>query len=82
MRNAASIARGAPAETSVPSVESISRSKLISPRPIVTGSISRRTCITRGSRKSNASSIWNPSRRSGGIAMLNWTIVPASTPNA
>ena len=51
MRKAASIARGALAETSEPSVELMSTLKLMSPRPIVTGSISSRTWCTRGSRE-------------------------------
>ena len=52
MRKAASIARGAWSETSEPSIELMSRLKLMSPRPIVTGSISTKTRWTRGSRKS------------------------------
>ena len=54
MRNAASIARGACSETSEPSVELMSRLKLMSPRPIVTGSIRISTRLSRGSREVEA----------------------------
>ena len=50
MRKAASIARGASSETSEPSVELMSTLKLMSPSPIVTGSMSSRTWRTRSSR--------------------------------
>src|SRR3954452_7398820 len=51
MRNALSIAAGAWSETSVPTMLLRSRSKLISPRLRVTGSISSSTRRTSGSRQ-------------------------------
>ena len=53
MRKAASIARGAWSETSEPSVELISTLKLMSPSPIVTGSMRSSTLRTRSSRNEN-----------------------------
>ena len=82
MRKAASIARGASSETSEPSVELISTLKLMSPRPIVTGSIRRSTWRTFGSPKANDTSRRKPRRRRIGSAIANWTTVPTSTPTA
>ena len=84
MRNAASIARGAFSDTSAPSTELTSRLKLMSPRPIVTGSISARTRRTRSVAQPSAprSSKRKPSRRSSGTAIASCTAVPASTPTA
>ena len=82
MRKAASIARGACSETSDPSVELITRSKLMTPSPIVTGSISAITCLMRGSRQSNASLKLEAERRSDRERHRSCTIVPASTPIA
>ena len=48
MRNALSIAAGASSETSVPKKLLMTRLKLISPRLIVTGSISSSTRLTSG----------------------------------
>jgi hypothetical protein len=82
MRKAASIARGAASDTSEPSVELISTLKLMSPRPIVTGSIRSSTLRTRSSPNEKDSSKWKPRRCSTGSAMANWTIVPTRTPIA
>ena len=82
MRKAASIARGASSETSEPSVELMSTLKLMSPSPIVTGSMSRSTWRTRSSRNAKETSRWKPSRCSIGSAIANCTAVPISTPIA
>ena len=83
MRNAVSIARGASSETSEPSIELMSRLKLISPSPIVTGSISMRTGSTRGSRQVESEILSvEADARSVGIAIASCTTVPASTPIA
>ena len=76
------MALGALWEISVPSVELSSRSKLMIPRPSVTGTISLKTRVTRGSRQSKASSSLKPSRASTGSAIPSWTIVPARMPIA
>ena len=54
----------------------------MSPRPIVTGSISRSTLRMRGSRKLKEIFSSKPTRRSTGRHIPNWTTVPASTPSA
>ncbi len=82
MRNARSIAFGASSEMRKPKYVLISRLKLISPSPIVTGSISSRIRLTRGSRQSRLTRIGMFSRCSTGNAIANWQIVPASTPIA
>ena len=82
MRNARSIARGASSEIRKPKNVLISRLKLISPSPIVTGSISSRTRRIRGSRQSKLTRIGICRRRSTGNAIANWHAVPASTPIA
>ncbi len=75
MRNALSIARGASLLTSVPKAELMSWSRLTMPRPIVTGSISMKTCLMRGSRQS----MWNARRKSirpsAPKAIPSWTKV-------
>jgi hypothetical protein len=60
----------------------MSRLKLISPSPIVTGSISASTRRMRGSRQLNEIESWKPTRLSTGRHIANWTTVPASTPIA
>ena len=82
MRNAASIARGACSETSEPSVELISRLKLMTPSPIVTGSIRASTWRTRSSRSLKANSNRKCTCLRTGRAIANWTAVPTSTPMA
>ena len=82
MRNARSIAAGASSEMRKPKKVLISRLKLMSPRPIVTGSISSRTRRIRGSRQSKLMLIGTWSRCSTGTAIANWHAVPASTPIA
>ena len=54
----------------------------MTPSPIVTGSISRKTRATCGSRQSNAHSKWKPTRGSIGSDISSCTVVPASTPIA
>ena len=81
MRNALSIAAGASSETSEPIIELIrTRSMLISPSPIETGSISISTRRTSGSsrRGRRICQIGKPSRRSGGIVISSCTSVPAT----
>ena len=82
MRKAASMARGAWSETSEPSDELMSRSKLMTPRPMVTGSISLKMRPTRGSRGLKCQSKRKPTRGRTGTDMTSWMIVPSSTPNA
>ena len=76
------MARGALSEMSAPITELISRSTLMTPSPIVTGSISTKTRRTPGSRQFR----WNFSRKSirpsTGITISSWMIVPSRTPIA
>ena len=76
------MARGACWETSEPSVELMSRSKLMTPRPMVTGSISLKMRATRGSRGLKCQSKRKPTVRSTGSDIVSWTIVPSRTPIA
>ena len=70
-------------ETSEPSVELMRTLKLMSPSPIVTGSISSRTLAhARIARVENEISKWKPSLRSIGRAIANWTTVPTRMPIA
>ena len=82
MRKALSIAAGASSDTSVPNSELISRLRLISPRAIVTGSISFRTRRTRSLRQSSGKLKPPPRPRSHGSGSANWTTVPTRTPMA
>ena len=77
--NAASIARGAWSDTSEPRVALMTRSKLMIPRPSVTGTSNRSTCPTRGSRQSISKRRRKPRRASTGNASANCTTVPIST---
>ncbi len=79
---ARSMAAGASSEMSEPSAELMSRLKLISPSPIVTGSIRISTRFRRGSRMSKWSSSLKPRLRSTGIAISSWITVPTTTPIA
>ena len=76
------MARGASSETSDPSEELISRSKLMTPRPMVTGSMRRKTWRMRASRQSTASVSRKPALTSWGSVITNWTTVPMRTPMA
>ena len=82
MRNALSIAAGASSETREPRIELISRLKLMSPSPIVTGSISSRIRLIRSSRQSKLMPIRMCRWCSTGNAIASWHAVPASTPIA
>jgi hypothetical protein len=82
MRKALSIAAGAWSETSVPKKVLISRLKLISPRLIVTGSISRRTRRTSGRCQSMLRMGRNGVLRRSKAGIASWTAVPTSTPIA
>jgi len=82
MRNALSIAAGAWSDTSVPKIELISASKLMSPSAIVTGSISLSTRQTSGFFQSKLR--WNgiPALNKTGSGIRNWAMVPSRTPIA
>ena len=83
MRNALSIAAGACSETREPRIELISRLKLMSPSPIVTGSISSRIRLIRGSRQRKLIADRDVQARSGpGTPSRTGHAVPASTPIA
>ena len=81
-RKALSIARGASADTSVPNSELMSWSRLTMPRPIMIGSISANTCLTRRSRQSNENLRSKCMRRSAASATRNCTTVAARIPIA
>ena len=82
MRKAASIARGAPSETSVPIFELISRSTLMTPRLRLTGSMSTSTRLIRWSCQCSEIPSGNPTCLSTGMTISSCTSVPSSTPIA
>ena len=82
MRNAASIARGALSEISAPTIELTSRLTLMTPSPIVTGSMRMKTRLTPGSRQFRWTLRRKSMRPSTGTTIASWTIVPSRTPIA
>ena len=85
MRNALSMPAGACSETNVAKKLLISRLKLISPRLIVTGSISSSTCRTSGEILRGSSQIILKLKlvlRRSHIGIASWITVPTSTPMA
>ena len=72
------MARGACAETSVPNTELSSWSRLTIPRPMVTGSISVNTCLTRGSRQSTVNCRRKSIRRIAQAIIISCTTVAIS----
>ncbi len=82
MRKAASMARGAPSEISVPMLELMTRSTLMTPRPRLTGSISCSTRLRRGSLQSKEIRSGKPTRLRTGTTIASWTAVATRTPTA
>ena len=76
------MARGAWSETSEPRLELMSRSKLMTPRPRVTGSMRTKIRLTRSSRGLKDQSKRKPTLRRTGIEIAICTTVPMSTPIA
>jgi hypothetical protein len=78
MRKALSIAVGASSGSirREAKIESITRLKLIRPRPMVTGTISTKTRRTAGSRQSSTKCRRPSSPRSQGTGSSTWITVP------